>query len=157
MVLALARSRQAGEGLCGRERQVAGCTWRAVTGEWAYSWRTTDDRPGGQVDTGDLRPVLRSKFNIPRISFRYLASLNLTLAVQITSTMKLVINLLSQLWVFQLQVRSCDRGGVLNYEWHHQNHEWSTSYNMRWNSDTKYLWKTSVLETAKSNIQRSEM
>ena len=41
---------------------------------------------------GDQRPVLQIKFDIPRISFCYLASLNVILAIQITRTTKLVIN-----------------------------------------------------------------
>ncbi len=46
--------------------------WKTDTysaGFWTWS-----DWP----DLSDLRPVLRSKFNIPRVSFHYLASLSLT-------------------------------------------------------------------------------
>ena len=87
------------------------------------------DSAGLKADVGQSQGLVRrSKFNIPWISFCYLASLSLRLAVQITSTMKLVINELSQLWVFQLQAHSYERGRVVNYKWHHQNHEWITSY-----------------------------
>ncbi len=43
-----------------------------------------------------LRSVLQSQINIPRVSFRYLASLNLTKAIPLSSPTTLVINSISQ-------------------------------------------------------------
>ncbi len=43
-----------------------------------------------------LKPVLRSKFNIPRVPFCYLASLKLTKAISLSGPTTLVINSLSQ-------------------------------------------------------------
>lgn len=56
-----------------------------------------------------LGSVQQSKFNIPRLSFRYLVSFILTLvtlAIRLSSHMKVVINLISQPGVFQTSYES---------------------------------------------------
>lgn len=49
------------------------------------------------------RPVLQSVFNIPRVSFCYLASLDLTKAIQLSGPTTLVINSISQPRVSQYE------------------------------------------------------
>ena len=88
---------------------------REIQGERHPEW------PTKQVCTN------KSKFNIPRISFCYLASHSPTLDIQIMGTMKWAIDQLSQLLHSQLLVflptSMVKEVGVVNHGPHHQNHE----------------------------------
>ena len=60
-----------------------------------------------------LRPVLRSQFNIPRVSSRYLAELALTTAVSLNGPTTLVINSVNQPRVSQFGYERVHMNGAL--------------------------------------------